>query len=88
VAYTVEFLKTAERAIRKVPKPERLNLKSRIDALANDPRPPDSKLLKYSLEGYRRIRVGAYRAIYEIDDQASLVVIIAVGNRKWIYTEK
>ena len=85
MAYTVEFLETAARALKRLPKAERTNLKNRIDALANDPRPPDSKSLRGSHEGYRRVRAGAYRAIYEVDDQSSIVVIIAVGHRSWIY---
>ena len=85
MAYTVEFLETAARALKKLPTAERTNLKSRIDALKDDPRPPDSKALKGSHEGYRRVRAGAYRATYEVDDQSSMVVIIAVGHRSWIY---
>lgn len=32
-----------------------------------------------------RIRVGAYRVIYEIHDQVLLIVLIDVGHRREIY---
>ena len=36
-------------------------------------------------EFYYRIRVGEYRVIYEVFDDARLVVIIAVGHRSRVY---
>jgi len=32
-----------------------------------------------------RIRVGDYRVVYEIDDQAKNALVLAIGHRKEIY---
>jgi mRNA interferase RelE/StbE len=55
-----------------------------IGALAEEPRPPGSKKLRGGEDLYR-IRVGDYRAIYRVEDDRRVVLMIDVGNRKDIY---
>jgi len=43
------------------------------------------KPLRYSLKGYRRLRVGDYRVIYKIIEDRVLVLIIDIDHRKDIY---
>jgi mRNA interferase RelE/StbE len=43
------------------------------------------KPLRYSLKGYRRLRVGDYRIVYRIDFENKTVLIIAIKHRKEIY---
>lgn len=52
-------------------------------ALGDDPRPAGSEKL-IGLEAYR-IRVGDYRAIYEVDDRARLVTVSRVRHRREVY---
>ena len=57
----------------------------RIERLADNPLPPQSKLL----EGYaplRRLRSGDYRIIYLIE-QSSIVKIIQIAHRRDAYQE-
>ena len=51
--------------------------------LEADPRPHGSRKLR-GTEGYR-VRVGAYRILYTVDDDARSVEIMAVGHRRDIY---
>jgi len=51
-----------------------------IDRLGNTPRPPRVKKLAES--GLWRIRVGQYRIVYAIDDEAQLVTIVRVALRR------
>jgi mRNA interferase RelE/StbE len=56
----------------------------RILALADNPRPAGCKKLR----GYKdqwRIRIGAYRVIYVIDDGARAVTVTHVAHRREIY---
>ncbi len=55
----------------------------RIAALADDPRPPGCEKLS-GLERYR-VRQGAYRIIYEIEDDRLVVLVVRVGNRREVY---
>ena len=45
------------------------------------------KPLKYSLKGYRRLRVGNYRVIYRIDEGRVIVIVVDIDHRKDIYEE-
>jgi mRNA interferase RelE/StbE len=44
------------------------------------------KPLRYTLKGYRRLRVGRYRIVYKIDDKRRTVIINAIDHRKDVYT--
>jgi mRNA interferase RelE/StbE len=61
---------------------------ARIDAkilqLADNPRPPGCKKLK-GYEDQWRIRIGDYRVIYILDDQARTVTITHVAHRREVY---
>jgi mRNA interferase RelE/StbE len=84
VAYTVELKPAAVRDLKALPERERKRIKTRIDALAENPRPHGAKALQGG-EGYLRIRVGDYRIIYTVLDRLLLVVVIRVGNRRDVY---
>lgn len=43
------------------------------------------KLLRYSLQGHRRLRVSDYRVVYRIGPKAQLVVVVAIKYRKDVY---
>jgi mRNA interferase RelE/StbE len=82
--YTVEFSPIASRQFRKLDKTLRARLIPKIEALADQPRPPGVKKLRSYQNAYR-IRVGDYRVIYEIHDDRLLVLVVEVGPRGKIY---
>lgn len=43
------------------------------------------KPLRYSMKGYRSLRVGDYRIIYKIEIDTKVVTIIAIKHRKSVY---
>ncbi|MEX0848697.1 MAG: type II toxin-antitoxin system RelE/ParE family toxin [Candidatus Dependentiae bacterium] len=43
------------------------------------------KPLRYSLKGYRRLRVADYRVVYKIDQEKAQVIVIAIKHRKQVY---
>jgi mRNA interferase RelE/StbE len=59
---------------------------SKIDALSENPRPPNSIKLQ-GQEAYR-IKSGNYRVIYEIDDGAKIVSVLSVSDRKDAYKNR
>ena len=56
----------------------------RLEALAETPRPPGCKKLKGGDKEWR-IRVGDYRAVYEIDDAAKTVDVTRIAHRREVY---
>lgn len=65
-------------------KADRRRIVARIQALAEDPRPPGSEKLG-GHEFRHRVRQGNYRIVYEIDDEKAEVTIYRVGHRKDVY---
>lgn len=61
-----------------------LRLKSSIDELSNNPRPPGCRKMAGRTNEWR-IRVGAFRIIYTIDDAAREVRIRKIGHRRDVY---
>lgn len=81
--YELIFKRRARRSAARLPESVYRRMIRAIDELAEDPRPRNSRKLR-GKEGWR-IRVGDYRAIYEIDDEAREVLILDIGHRRNIY---
>jgi len=84
VVYTIQYKPAASRQIAKLNKSIQARLKPKIKALANNPRPHGAKKLQ-GYENRYRIRVADYRIIYEIWDNALVVVVTEVGHRSSVY---
>lgn len=82
--YEVEIKKSAIKQLSKLPTKEALWLSNELSKLSNNPRPEGCKKLKGNKNQYR-IRVGNYRAVYNIDDQILIVEVTKIGDRKDIY---
>jgi mRNA interferase RelE/StbE len=75
----------AARFLESLDKPLLQRLDKAILSLANDPRPPGCKRLKGRQRDRWRIRVGAYRVLYRINDEERAVLIYDIGHRGEIY---
>lgn len=82
--YSVRIKKSARKELESIPKkPDRRRIISRIQGLADNPRPEGSQKLS-GLERYR-IRQGNYRILYSIEDTELIVYVVKIGHRKNIY---
>ncbi len=81
--YKVQVERKVQKKLTKIPSPYYARIKSAVLDLADEPRPNGCKKLK-GRDAYR-IRVAAYRIIYEIQDDVLLVQVIDLGHRKNIY---
>ena len=81
--YEVRFRKSVGKDLDSIPKRDVQRIIAAIDALANDPRPPQSRKLSGS-EKYR-LRCGFYRVLYEIRDDVLIVCVVKVGHRKDVH---
>ncbi|MET8508718.1 type II toxin-antitoxin system RelE/ParE family toxin [Streptomyces sp. NPDC004787] len=79
MSYRVEFEPAALNAAARFLKDDPIGLKSLLDALdtlAENPYPANSTAFGL----YRRLRVGPYRALYGVDDDAVRVLILHLGR--------
>jgi len=74
----------AERDLNKLDRPVLNRIVPVIDNLSQDPRPPGSRKLVNEMNKWR-VRVGDWHVLYEIDDDARTVRVIAVRHRSKAY---
>ena len=82
--WRIEFRPTAYRAFAKLDATKKRRLAAAIQALRADPRPPGAKRLA-SNEALWRIRVGAYRVVYAIEDDRLVIILVKLGHRRDVY---
>lgn len=82
--YTVEVTKAAAGALQRIPDPHRRRLLVAIERLASDPGPAGCRKLTGTDQDWR-IRVGAWRVLYRVQDAQVLVTVIRVAHRKQAY---
>jgi mRNA interferase RelE/StbE len=83
--YTVTILPSALRSIQSLSHRLREQIRTKIDLLAENPRPHGIKALQGGPKGYLRLRVGNYRVIYRVEDDRLLVLVVTVGHRREVY---
>ena len=57
----------------------------KIDELAEDPEPHDSKQLKGKASAYRRADIGEYRIVYRVSGDTLRVLVIGKRNDEAVY---
>jgi len=82
--YRIEFAASAKRQFEKLPAQVRRRLTPEIDSLATEPRPAGVKHLA-GPDDLWRIRVGAYRIVYRIEDDRLVVLVVKLGHRRNAY---
>ena len=83
VAYKIFFKKSVEKDFKVISKKDLVKILERIEALAEDPRPPGCE--KLSGQQKYRLRQGRYRILYSIQDDELTIWVVKVGHRKDIY---
>jgi len=83
-SYKIEVSTTAEKQIRKLPKPDQVRVLRAVLGLASVPRPRGCRKLR-GYEDVYRIRVGSYRVLYSIEEKRVFIIILKVGKRKDVY---
>ena len=83
MSYSLAIYRGASKTLAKIPSPDYERIRDAIRELANNPRPFGCK--KLIGRPAWRIRVGNYRAIYEINDKKQIITVVDVGHRKDVY---
>jgi len=81
--YEVRLRTSVAKDLDPIPKRDVRRIIAAIASLSENPRPPQSRKLSAS-EKYR-LRCGAYRVLYEIEDAILVVCVVKVGHRREVY---
>ena len=82
--YEVYLERAAERNLRRLSAQDFHRILPHIKALAGNPRPPGCRKITGSTSDWR-IRIGDYRVLYEIDDDAKAVRVMRIRHRREAY---
>lgn len=87
MGWTVEVSDFAERQLRKIDRPVRQRILDYLDDRIEGCKNPRhfGEPLKGGRAGLWRYRVGDYRIVCQIRDDALIVLAIAVGHRREVY---
>ena len=86
MSYAVRIKRSARKELARIPKPDRQRAVEAIRRLGENPH--TGSVLKGDHQGLRRIRGGAWRVLYEVDDEASVVLILRAAHRRDAYRRR
>jgi mRNA interferase RelE/StbE len=84
VSYEVVFRDAARKSFERLDKPVRQQIGRVIDRLAENPRPTQATQLVGDPRTWR-VRSGAWRILYEIDDGRLAILVLDVSHRSKAY---
>ena len=87
MTYRMAFARRAEAQLLALPSALRARLERRLHSLLADPRQTGTKALGGALKPLRSLRVGDYRVIYALDDEAGVIRVTHVGHRSRVYAD-
>ncbi len=82
--YDLRIGRSAERELENLEPQMGRRILAAVETLASEPRPRQARKLVGSADSFR-LRIGQYRVLYQVDDSARMVTVIAVGHRRDIY---
>ena len=87
MSYRVVVGRSAEKSLRRRVSPERTpQIRQAMEGLTEDPRPRGAIEMRGTGEQEEwRVRVGDYRVVYRVDEEAQEVIVLAVGHRGSVY---
>ena len=84
--YSVRIRRSAARDLAQIRGQDRKRIVYAIDRLGEHPHAGHP--LKGALRGLRRVRVGAYRVVYEVLDNELVVLVVRVAHRREVYRSR
>jgi len=82
--YELRFRPAALRQLRKLDPQVARRIKAATDGLCPEPRPQGGEALT-GQHGWLRSRVGDYRIIHEVRDNALVLLVMQIGHRSEVY---
>mgnify|MGYP001165451200 CR=1 FL=1 len=81
--YNVILKKSVKRFIRKLDKNSKEGIVKRLRLLRDNPRV--GVPLHGKFKGLWKLRMGKYRAVYELNQKELIIYILTIGHRKKVY---
>ena len=83
-SYEIEITRSADKQLRKLPRPEQQRVMRTVLALAEDPFPRGTRKLTGYDDVYR-VRAGRYRILYSVSESTLIIIVLKIGHRRDVY---
>ena len=83
MSFSIQIKESAAKELGRVSKQDRKRIVVAIDRLKQTPNL--GALLKGGFRGLRRLRVGDYRVIYEVQNEELVVLVVRIAHRSDAY---
>ena len=83
--YRIEYLEQVRKDLKPISKSDKEKIRIAIENKLSANPIEFGKPLQYSLKGLRRLHVGDYRVIFQIDQSNKILLVIKIGHRREIY---
>ena len=83
MSYSISIKKSALKALSKIDIAQRQQLVDAIEKLKTNP--AAGSVLKGEFSGLRRIRIGDYRIVYEVQNEQLVILVIRIAHRREVY---
>ncbi len=83
--FSIEYSKVARKALKAMPRNTARLLMEKIETLATDPMAPNNNVKKLTNHPGYRLRVGDWRIVYTIHEQALLIAVVRIAPRGDVY---
>ncbi|MDD5035839.1 MAG: type II toxin-antitoxin system RelE/ParE family toxin [Methylococcaceae bacterium] len=84
MGYEVRLKPSAKKVLDALPKPDQTRFIEALEQLAGNPRHHGVVKLESESNLYR-VRIGNYRAVYTIEDDRLVVLVVKIGHRREVY---
>jgi len=84
LSYRIAVSRSAAKALKQIPKPDRIRIIEKIDGLSENLPKLDTTKMKGN-NPFHKVRAGNYRIVYEIQEDVLVILIVKIGHRKDIY---
>ncbi|NJD91374.1 MAG: type II toxin-antitoxin system RelE/ParE family toxin [Geobacter sp.] len=83
--FVIEFSKAARKSLKAMPRNTALLVMEKIEALAIDPLAPNNNVRKLTNHPGYRLRIGDWRVVYTLHEQALLIAVVRIAPRGDVY---
>lgn len=83
--YEIRLSHRAQRDLDRLDKPTQKRIVRRLEQLADDPYDPRVSAPLSGAGNLRKSRVGAWRIIYQVSEEAEIVFVVMIERRGQVY---
>jgi mRNA interferase RelE/StbE len=83
--FSIEYSKAARKALKTMPRNTAGLIMEKIEALAVDPFAPNNNVRRLTNHPGYRLRVGDWRVVYLVHEQALLIAVVRIAPRGEVY---